>query len=163
METDRNIRPATRDDAAGLAGIISAAFRTPAERFGLTPANAPRHPSNCRPEWVTADLDRGASYWILSENGRDIGCAGLERAQPGVAYLERVAIIPAARNRGRGGVLTRFVLEQARSGGIRRVEIGIIAAQDDLRRWYEKFGFVFNGTKSFPHLPFEVAFLYLDL
>ena len=49
------------------------------------------------------------------------------------------------------------------SGGVTRVEIGIISEDTQLKDWYRQFGFVQTGTKAFDHLPFVVAFMAKEL
>jgi len=41
--------------------------------------------------------------------------------------------------------------------------IGMIATQTDLKRWYQKIGFIKGDTKEFKHLPFPVAFMSYHL
>jgi hypothetical protein len=43
------------------------------------------------------------------------------------------------------------------------ISIGIIAAQTDLKRWYQKIGFIEDDTKEFKHLPFLVTFIMYHL
>ena len=50
-------------------------------------------------------------------------------------------------------------MTKAREVGARRVELGIISADVELRRWYEKLGFSVTNTARFEHLPFEVTFM----
>jgi GNAT superfamily N-acetyltransferase len=157
------IRPAALTDVPVLNDIIRAAFATVARDFNLTPNNCPAHPSNSQPEWVTKAMDRGVSFFLLEEDGRAAGCVALEQAGPDLCYMERLAVPPALRNQGRGLLLVRQALDIAAARGARRVEIATIAGQLDLRHWYEKQGFIMIRTARFDHLPFEVAFLGLDL
>ena len=154
-----NIRVADKEDAARLAEIIRTAYATVAARFGLTPENCPKHPSNCTPEWVQGDMDRGVVYYILESGSRAVGCAALEKANPETCYLERLAVIPEKRKAGLGHRLVDYFLKQAAAQGFRTVGIGIIAEQRDLKSWYQEQGFVETGKKSFAHLPFDVAFM----
>lgn len=158
-----NIRPAGKDDAARLAGVIRESFQDVAKRFGLTADNAPTHPANCQPDWVETALAKGVRYFLLQRDGGSVGCVALERADADRCYLERLAVLPQYRRQGLGAALVEHALEEARGWGANRVEIGIIAAHDELRAWYEKFGFELTGTRDFPHLPFTVAFMGLDL
>lgn len=141
------IRSCTPEDANTLAETISRSFKDVAERFGLTPENAPRHPSNCTPDWIRADMERGAAYFALEHNGSVAGCVALERAEPGLCYLERLAVLPAHRRHGFGEALVSRVLLEARLVGARRVGIGIIAAHTELKDWYRSLGFV-EGSRS---------------
>jgi ribosomal protein S18 acetylase RimI-like enzyme len=76
-----------------------------------------------------------------------------------VAYLERLGVPPEQRGRGFGTELVRHALRQARSAGVEVVSVGVIADHTELVAWYEHLGFAQTGTRSFPHLPFEVSFL----
>ena len=60
------IRKCTREDVGILAETIRGSFRDVAERFGLTEQNCPRHPSNCRTDWVEKDMDRGSRRTMSS-------------------------------------------------------------------------------------------------
>jgi GNAT superfamily N-acetyltransferase len=157
------IREALERDIPGLNRIIRGSFRDVAERFALTEENCPTHPSFCTADWLEAAFGKGVRFFVLEDDGKDCGCAALERARPEVCYLERLAMLPAYRHRGHGERLVRHVLEEARATKVERVQIGIIAAQTELRDWYLALGFEETGRKRFEHLPFEVAFMALRL
>jgi len=157
------IREALERDIPGLNRIIRGSFRDVAERFALTAENCPTHPSFCSAAWLEAALGKGLSFFILEDGESGCGCAALEIAGPQVCYLERLAVLPPYRHRGLGERLVRHVLDEARAVGAERVQIGIIAAQTELRDWYLELGFEDMGSKVFEHLPFEVAFMALRL
>lgn len=158
-----HIRPATRDDVALLAEIICHSFKDVADRFELTPDNAPTHPSNCTPDWISSAFDKGARYFVLEYDGDACACVEMECAGPEHCYLERLAVMPAYRFKGIGKKLVHHIAEEARAQGLSRIEIGIIAEHTQLRRWYESLGFETIETKSFSHLPFQVTFMVLRL
>ena len=128
-------------------------FEIPIEMWphGLisTPQNCPKHPSNCTPDWVEKDVNRGVSYYCLDLDDKTIGCAAFEKASPEEGYLERLAVLPEYRYRGLGKALIRHVFDVARTTGIRRMGIGIISEQQDLKQWYERMGFVEQEIKTF--------------
>jgi N-acetylglutamate synthase-like GNAT family acetyltransferase len=157
------IRNATQDDIACLATIIRQASRDVAERFGITPENCPRHPSNCTAEWVEAAFEKGIAYYILETNGTPCGCVNLEQVAPDVCHLGRLAVLPQFRRQGFGEALVNHVCTQAKQLGIKHVEIGIIAENIELSRWYEKLGFCHKNTAVFEHLPFTVTFMGKEL
>lgn len=157
------IREAGRADVPALASLIRDSFRDVAERFDLTAENCPTHPSLCTDEWVKKAMDKGVSYFLLEIEGSPCGCVALERAEDEVCYLERLAVLPACRRRGYGEALLNRAEGEAKAAGALRLEIGIISAQRDLRDWYAKRGFIEKGRKDFDHLPFEVAFMALEL
>ena len=152
---------ATEADIGLLSGLIRNSFADVADRFELTPQNCPRHPSNYTREWVENDLARGVRYFILIADGIAVGCVGLENPSPTVCYMERLAVLPDHRGKGYGSRLARHTISQARKTGAANVGIGIIAADTGLKDFYKALGFEEGETKTFPHLPFAVAFLNL--
>jgi len=163
MIPSRPIKAATIDDVSILSGLICHSYRDVAQRFGLTPKNCPKHPSNCTDDWIRNDLARGVSYYILEHNGLAAGCAALETPDPDLGYLERLAVLPASRRKGFGRILIDHVFSRAQDSGIKKISIGIIAAQTDLKRWYQEIGFIEGATKEFTHLPFRVTFMTYSL
>ncbi len=154
-----NIRRAGEGEAPVLAGIIRRAFAGVAQRFGLTPENCPKHPSNCTDEWIVNDRQRGTVYYLLEIDGASVGCVGLETVREGMCYLERLAVLPAFRRRGLGRGLVEHVFDRAGEMDAGCIGIGIIAAQDELKSWYRDLGFIEKDTRHFDHLPFDVTFM----
>ncbi len=157
------IREATIEDLEALASIISRSFLDVAKRFSLTQDNCPKHPSNCTTSWIESDMARGVQYFILSQNENPIGCVGLERPSIDVCYLERLSVLPERRGKHFGIRLVQHALNHAASKGARRISVGIIAEQTELKQWYKTFGFTEVGIKRFAHLPFKVCFMELNL
>jgi len=158
--TDYEIKDAGSDQAELLASIIRQAFQDVAERMGLTPENAPTHPSNCTPEWIRGDLAKGVIYYLLEIHHVPCGCVALElAAEPDVGYLERLALLPAFRGKGYGKALAQHALEKARRHGCSLVSVGIIAEDARLKTWYGRLGFIEHKTLKLRHLPFEVMFM----
>ena len=153
------IRSARSSDIPLLAGLIREGFQDVAERFGLTPENCPRHPSNCTAEWVGRDLERGVQYFILESDHLPAGCVAIEQAEPQLCYLERLTVRVSLRRQGFGAALVAHAVEHAETLGASEISIGIIADQRELRRWYAKRGFQTGETKTFDHLPFAVTFM----
>ena len=154
-----HIRAAGSDDRELLANIISTSYRDVAERFQLTAENCPKHPSNCTVRWIEGDVDRGAKYYLLMAQDKPIGCVAVEMADREVAYLERLAVLPEYRGKGYGRLLARHAMDLAQKKGAAQMSIGIIAAQTELKQWYDSLGFNEGETKEFDHLPFMVTFM----
>jgi N-acetylglutamate synthase-like GNAT family acetyltransferase len=163
MRTKYSIRNATREDITVLAETIRKSFRDVADRFGLTPENCPKHPSNCTIEWIEDDIRRGVAYFILGDGDSVAGCVALERPDSGVCYLERLAVLPQKRRQGFGSALVKHILAEAASSGIACVSIGIIAAHTELKNWYLRLGFIEGETREFDHLPFSVMFMSYEI
>ena len=157
------IRLAAREDIPTLTHLIREANRPIAERFHLTPENAPKHTSNCQNEWIETAMEKGILFYIGEDGQTPCGCVAMELAAPELCYLERLAVLPQYQRRGLGEALVRHVFKEARQRYIRRVEIGTIAEHRELTQWYQKLGFTLKETRIFPHLPFQVAFMGIEL
>jgi len=157
------MRPASEDDGPALARLIQQAYKDVALRFGLTPENCPKHPSNCTEAWIRNDLERGVTYAILTNGPTLVGCAALETTDPAVAYLMRLAVRPEFRRRGYGEMLVQHIIGQAQRLAMPFISIGLIAEQEELVTWYGKFGFILGETKRFKHLPFTVRYMTYPL
>lgn len=153
------IRVGTKADIDVLVEIIQDSFLNVAERFGLTPQNSPTHPSNCRPEWLLREMNRGVTFYMLENEGQPAGCVALEKISDEVCYLERLAVLPRERRKGFGEALVKHVLSKARLLDVYRVGIGIIADHKELQDWYEKLGFEEVESKRFPQLIFRVILM----
>lgn len=158
-----DIRQANFADTSLLSRLIRQSYRDVADRFNLSSTSCPKHPSNCTNEWIENDFGRGVSYFILEQEGLPAGCVAIESADNDLCYLERLAVLPDKRKKGLGSRLVEHVFHTARRVGTSHISIGIIAAQTELKQWYQKFGFVEGETKEFSHLPFSVTFMTLEL
>ncbi|MFH1850920.1 MAG: GNAT family N-acetyltransferase [Candidatus Neomarinimicrobiota bacterium] len=158
-----NIRDATPLDLATIAILVSESNKDVAVKFGLNADNCPKHPSFCTDDWIRADLAHGVRYFILEENTKPVACIAYEIPSPGLAYLNRLSVLPPYRNRGIGARLVRHIVQLARTDDIHTISIGIIGEHVDLQRWYIKLGFRNGETKRFPHLPFSVIYMYYTI
>jgi diamine N-acetyltransferase len=153
------IKEATAEDLATIAMIVRESHKDVALKFGLNPENCPKHPSFCTESWVEADLARNAAYFILEENALPVGCVSYENPSPGLAYLNRLSVLPSHRNHGAGARLVQHVIHHARSASIQTISIGVIGEHIELQRWYRKLGFKDGETRQFAHLPFSVQYM----
>jgi diamine N-acetyltransferase len=163
MNQTIHIRQTTRKDIPTLSEIIRRSFRDVADKFGLTPQNCPRHPSNCEDSWVDNDMQKGISYYLLEYDSQPTGCVALNKSTPTTCFLERLAVLPQSRGKGFGQSLVYHVFGEAKKQGFNSVSIAIIAEYCELKNWYQRFGFTEKETKTFPHLPFKVMFLNHEL
>jgi len=157
------IRQATHVEATAVAAMVRDSFQDVAARFELTPQNCPSHPSNCVPEWIERSMGKGVIFYVVESDGRLCGSVGMTPSANGACKMISLAVLSDRRRSGLGRALVGRVLEQAASLGLARVEIAIIAKHAELRRWYEKLGFIWDRTETFEALPFEVGFMRLDL
>lgn len=145
-----DIRKCDSRDAETLSGLISEAFADQAERFGLDCRNALRHPSNCRPDWIFRDMNRGVLYYLFEHNSTPEGVVALEQINGEVCALLHLAVSPEFRRQGIGARLVRHGLTEARLLGAKRVHAGMMDEDLELRAWFEKLGFVEKDFREYP-------------
>lgn len=153
------IREASAKDLTTIAMLVSESNKDIAEKFGLNADNCPKHPSFCTEAWVKSDLARGERYFILEEDSVPIACVAYENPSAGLAYLNRLSVLPPYRNRGIGAHLVKYIIQLAQASSIQTISIGVIGEHSDLQRWYRSLGFIDGETKHFPHLPFSVKYM----
>ncbi len=156
---NENIQQANPAHAALIAALVSDSNKDVAIRFNLTDKNSPKHPSFCTVDWVKEDFERGVDYFIFKLNDKPVGCVAFETPDPDTAYLNRLSVIPSARNTGIGNKLVLHHLNYSKKRAISKVSIGIIAQHTELKNWYKQIGFQEGETKQFEHLPFEVCYM----
>ncbi len=157
------IKEASKADISILLDILRKSFAGVAERFNLTVENCPKNLAFCTEQRIDDDFARGLQYYMLENEGQMGGCVALEKASDEVLYLERLAVLPEHRRKGFGTALVNHFFDRANEIGARRVEIGIISKDMELKNWYKRFGFISKGTRKFDHLPFVVEFMYKEL
>ena len=76
--------------------------------------------------------------------------------EPGVAQIGRMAVVDEARGKGVGLALLRFLEEEARRRGAKRLTLN---AQVSAREFYEKAGYQAGGAifddAGMPHVPMD--------
>jgi len=133
------VRRAGAADSAAAAAVVRAVF----EEFGFTWDEAGFH----------ADLqDVAASYaafFVAESDGRIVGTAGLSSH----GSLERLYVLPGARDSGAGSALLAAVVDEARSRGHKRLEIWTDNRFEDAHRLYERAGARVVGEREVPDDP----------
>jgi GNAT superfamily N-acetyltransferase len=70
-----------------------------------------------------------------------VGCVGLRRTDATTGEVKRLYVRPAARGRGLGGELARWVVAAAREIGYRRLVLDTLEPMAEARRLYGALGF----------------------
>ena len=120
---------------------------------GMADCLAIRRQVFCLEQGVSEDLeidgrDPESRHFLLRIDGRAVGTARTRQIEPGVAKIERVAILAGLRGGGLGTALMRHVLEKLTEGGIAAV---VLHAQAHSEAFYRALGFLTEGA------PFEEA------
>lgn len=150
----------TDEQVKELVEVIRASNATVAKEFNLTKENAPSNPAFITYEALEDSMARGLTMYGFFEDNRLAGCVGIEDPKKDdTFYIERLAVLPACRNKGIGRRLLDYAFEEIKRMKGKKVSIAIIDENDALKRWYKDYGFEESGLKKFDHLPFGVCFL----
>lgn len=140
--------------------LIRAAFQTVADQLSLTPENAPTNPAFITLDKLKEAKEKGVQmFGLFQSDHQQAGFIALEKAGDGLYYIERLAVRPAFRHRGYGKRLLDFAFQYVKDAGGIGVSIAIIDENTVLKRWYQAYGFIETGCKTFEHLPFTVCFM----
>ncbi len=139
--------------------IIRNSFKTVADKFNLTPANCPTHPSFMKYEDLNSLKKPGVNFFGLFDNGIHAGFILTEKSDNDVFYIEKLSVLPGYRHNGYGTELVRHAIEFIRNMNGKKVSIGIINEDTVLKKWYCGLGFNEVATRHYDHLPFTVCFM----
>lgn len=105
---------------------------------------------------IDAHDSTDATHALALLDGVPCGAARAVFVEPGVAKIQRMAVIDDARKSGAGRALLRFLEEEARRRGALRF---ILDAQVQARGFYEKQGYAARGQifddAGLPHIRME--------
>jgi len=144
LMTSPNTAPAIRlaapADAARITAVINAAFRI-AEGFFIDG-------NRITQQEVEQSLTKGA--FLLAEDGEKLnGCVYVElRGER--SYLGLLSVDPGCQQNGLGSLLMREGEKFCRDRGSSAMDILIVNLREDLPGFYQKRGYVHNGTTPFP-------------
>ena len=134
------IRLAVPADAARITAVINAAFRI-AEGFFIDG-------NRIAQSEVEQKLSDGA--FIVSEDDDTLsGCVYVEMRGER-SYLGLLSVDPSSQQGGLGSLLMREAEKYCRERGSETMDILIVSLREDLPAFYEKRGYVQNGTSPFP-------------
>lgn len=146
--------------------VLHAGFATVQDEFGITRENNPHYPVFWSLGDVARAVARPSRLLAVDVDSVLAGCAflGPSRRRTGCWELRHLAVDPAYRHLGLGGLLVREAARLAAEDGAEVLRIGIVAENLRLASWYHRLGFrTVTSGESFPPLPFTVDHLELDL
>ncbi len=153
------IRPAGSKDAAGIASVHIASWRTTYR--GIVPDEVLANLSEERraAAWQTAIGDHRQFTFVAEEDGAITGFAngGVEREgqvrnRDGRVFdceLYAIYLIEPSQNRGTGTQLFHAVAEELNRAGFRRLLVWVLTENTGARKFYEARGGIFEAEKSF--------------
>ena len=153
------------DRYAECLDVLHRGFATATADFGITADNTPSNPAFWGEDAVPAVVAKGFALFGVELAGPILGCAFVGASRdPSVWSLRHLAVAPEARHLGLGEALVFEAARRARSGGGRRLQIGIVGENLRLADWYHRLGFVTVAAGDrYPGLVFTVDHLELGL
>jgi ribosomal protein S18 acetylase RimI-like enzyme len=155
-----------RDDFDQLAKLLNESYLTIVDDFGITQENCPFHNAYIKGDTLKSKLIPIREFYCLEDNNIPIGFIALEKSEneKDTFYIEKVAIHPDYRHKGKGKQIMEFVEKRINELGGKRISVGLIDVNKELKDWYKSQGYKETGTKIFDHLPFNVCFMdkYID-
>ncbi|MBN1952263.1 MAG: GNAT family N-acetyltransferase [Bacteroidales bacterium] len=154
-------RVSTHEQLFSASGVIAAANKIVADRFGLTPENASTNPAFMTPDRLAEQTQGKCELFLLVVSGVAVGTIGIEAApdNPDLWYIERLAVLPEEQGNGYGVALMNFAHAAIRDRGAHFSSVAIINENTELKAWYSKLGYEETGKRVFEHLPFTVCFM----
>ena len=99
------------------------------------------------------------SFGAFANDSNDalVGFVAIWPKGHGVYELTRLCVLPEHRHFGLGKQLAKAAFQSAKEHGACRLVIGIIDANERLKRWYGELGFREERKREYSHLPFAVC------
>ncbi|MDC7124576.1 MAG: GNAT family N-acetyltransferase [Spirochaetales bacterium] len=148
-----------------IQNIIQKSFLTVADDFGFTKENAPTNPAFISLDKVKESIENGTEFFIAKDSDNKAGCIAIEKDPKSEDnyFLERLAVLPEHRHNRIGQKLLDYAASEIKKRNGISAGIAIVDENKRLKEWYINYGFKVNGVKTFPHLPFTVCFLSLEV
>jgi GNAT superfamily N-acetyltransferase len=130
--------------------IRLAALRDSPEAFGSTYEQELGYPAELWQERVEVGATSAErALFIAGHAGRDVGCAGGFRDQPGAApSLISMWVDPRARRLGAARALLHAVRGWAKGTGASELRLHVVSTQRPARSLYESCGFGYTGRSE---------------
>ena len=148
------IRVAATEDAATITGVINAAFRIAEGFFVYGPRIS---------EAEVEQLLAKGSFLLAEADDKLNGCVYVElRGER--SYLGLLSVDPSCQKSGLGSVLMLEAENYCRERGSRFMDIYIVNLREELPAFYQRRGYVENGTTPFPDdVPTKVPCHFINM
>lgn len=150
--TVSHYRLATPADAGGIVAVVEMAYRSKTSPGWTTEAHLVSGTRTSVGE-ISEILQRADSCMLIGEiDDNIISCCLVTKISDIVVHLGMFCVEPSRQGTRLGGeLLRRAIYEAQRRFGAAKVTLNVLATREELRRWYERFGFVPTGER----LPFS--------
>lgn len=142
----REIRKVTEKDIPECVEVIRRSFQTVADEFGFTAEKDPKFTSFATTEERLRRQmfsERRPMYACFAD-GKIAGYYSLH-IKDGEVELSNLCALPEYRHNRIGEELMLHSFDRARELGFSEMMIGVVEANERVRRWYEGYGFARSG------------------
>jgi GNAT superfamily N-acetyltransferase len=167
LKDDFYIRKVDESELEKSAEVIRKSFATVAKQFHFTKEKNPGHRAFMQVEELINDRKLGEMQFGLFINNSEMkvlaGFMALEKINENIYKLEKLAVLPEYRHNNYGRALVEFAKCKVKELDAVKLTLSIIEENKVLKNWYAENGFVHTGTEIFPHLPFTVGYMEMEL
>lgn len=159
------IREAGAAEAGIIVRIIRESFREQAEMQGITIEEYPRYVAFTDEVSVLKALENRQHLVLLWHGAEPIGGIWhtLDRDDPQLGHVSKLAVLPAYRGRGYGEMLFAYAEGRLRVLGAQRARLTCNARLAGLHAYYERLGYRRVKQEAWSFLPFEVLTMDKEL
>jgi len=142
-----------------IGRLIRTSYAPVAAQFNITRENCANHPAYQADDLLLAKLDLPGAIHLTARNcdGEIIGFASAVPTKRRVFEGLRFCVMPEYQGFGVGNTLLDKLLHELRQGKARKLKIRLIDANEPLKQWYLRRGFVQTAKREYPGLPFVVC------
>lgn len=142
----QEIRKVTEKDIPECVRVVRRSFQTVADEFGFTAEKDPKFTSFATTEerlrWHMFTEHR--PMYACFVDGKIVGYYSLHISD-GEIELSNLCTLPEFRHLKVGESLMLHSFDRARELGFSEITIGVVEANERVRRWYESYGFTKSG------------------
>jgi RimJ/RimL family protein N-acetyltransferase len=142
------LTPATRADASDVLALLARIWR----EYGFVWAPEIEFPDLFAFDEYYAP-PRGAFWVVRDEDGRVVGCVGVDRVDARTAEIHRLYLDAHLRGRGMGRALVERALAWAREHALARMLLWSDTRFTQSHRLYDRMGFARLGERTVPNDP----------
>lgn len=159
------IRHMSLEEIPECVRVIRNAFKTVADEFGFTEANAPRFTAFATDEgrlWYHFCKEK-RSMFVYMIADKIVGYYSIALLNETDAELNNLGVLPEYRHKNIGRNLLEDCIAKVKATGRTRIKVGIVEENKLFRNWYESLGFVHTGTVKYDFFPFTCGYMEKEL
>lgn len=151
------IKPIAQSDLPDCLSLLAAGYEESAIRFGMTEANCP-YRGRTRLPFSELEKEFLGGYQMYGYYCKDrlVGFLSL-REEDDALNIHDLVILPEYRRHGFGSELIRFAKQKAGEHKHKKITLGMIDDNHELKQWYEKHGFQTVERKQFDMVTYIVG------